>query len=46
MLVPSRIQDNTEDHSSLDNAGYHEQCYAVDNQQDQGPKGPSKVISG
>ena len=40
------IQDNKEDHSSLDNAVYHEQCYAVDNQRCQGPEGPDKVISG
>ena len=40
------IQDNKEDHSNLDNAVYHEQCYAVDNQQHQGPEGPDKVISG
>ena len=43
--LQGNIQDNKEDHSNLDNAVYHEQCYAVDNQRHQGPEGPDKVIS-
>lgn len=44
--LQDNIQDNKEDHNKLDNALYHEQCYAVDNREHQGPEGPDMVISG